>query len=155
MTNKSNNINYFTTNGLLNPVMNLTTGQTKRFRYVSAFYLIWYVDKCRSFNICWWVSHLQRGKKRSRTKRLYRVQCIDCTSNPTNGFLCGKMLPKKSKIGKRSGKIWKHFVFVSCFVLQPRGINLVSFSLTSGVKTEKDRIIFHICFETLFKNVSV
>jgi len=36
MTNTSNNISYFTTNGLLKPVMNLTTGQTKRFRYVSA-----------------------------------------------------------------------------------------------------------------------
>jgi len=32
LTNTSNNIKYFTTNGLLNPVMNLATGQTKRFR---------------------------------------------------------------------------------------------------------------------------
>jgi len=32
MVNTSNNISYFTTNGLLNPVMKLCTGQTKRFR---------------------------------------------------------------------------------------------------------------------------
>jgi len=44
LTNTSNNISYFTTNGLLNPVMNLTTGQTKRFRYVS-------VSKCTI--ACW------------------------------------------------------------------------------------------------------
>jgi len=32
LTDPSNNIRYFTTNGLLNPVMDLATGQTKRFR---------------------------------------------------------------------------------------------------------------------------
>ena len=49
MTNTSNNITYFTTNGLLNPVMDLSTGQTKRFRYVSVFYLLLDVDECPTF----------------------------------------------------------------------------------------------------------